>query len=331
MIHTEGKYRVRRGDSLWKIARHTYGHGTAWRDIQEANRLRPGNPILVGQLLVLPPERHRYGHHHPAHGADSHTHSAAAGPPPLHAPPHPAASPAPHVTSPVAPPSGNGDASAYLLARPVLFPEFKSKLEHTVFEYPMPPGRITCQFTGELTVKKEGVITGGLTFTPQGIEVEYKREANGVLHDFFQKCTGTIEDGKAKISIAVGAVLRRGDEVMATTEVEPDPPSGVKYTYQGHEMEVLYRGFSIKGVLGFVMKYDVDPQTPAAEPAPAHAVNWRRVAGGALIVGAVVLIVADVVKDGATLGAGTVESPISFAAAARMFASGAVMFRAVAN
>ena len=45
---------IRRGDTLWAIARATYGSGTHWRDIQAAN---PGiNPrrLLVGRHLQLP-------------------------------------------------------------------------------------------------------------------------------------------------------------------------------------------------------------------------------------------------------------------------------------
>ena len=60
--HTETRggqtYEVVAGDSLWRIAKNTYGHGRYWRKIYEANpgkAARGGNLILIGTLLNLPP------------------------------------------------------------------------------------------------------------------------------------------------------------------------------------------------------------------------------------------------------------------------------------
>jgi len=49
-------YIVLPGDSLWKIAQRTYGTGTAWTDIYQANRalLKDPDRIYPGQVLVLP-------------------------------------------------------------------------------------------------------------------------------------------------------------------------------------------------------------------------------------------------------------------------------------
>jgi LysM repeat protein len=44
------KYRVARGDSLWKLAR---SHGTTVSEISQRNNLR-SQAIMVGQLLQLP-------------------------------------------------------------------------------------------------------------------------------------------------------------------------------------------------------------------------------------------------------------------------------------
>lgn len=52
-----GKYTVVAGDSLWRIARTTYGAGRYWRNIYEANpdkAARGGNLILIGTELTLP-------------------------------------------------------------------------------------------------------------------------------------------------------------------------------------------------------------------------------------------------------------------------------------
>ncbi len=48
-------YRVRRGESLWKIARRFYGSGAAVKFIKRVNRLS-SDFLREGQILVLPPK-----------------------------------------------------------------------------------------------------------------------------------------------------------------------------------------------------------------------------------------------------------------------------------
>ncbi len=48
-IHT-----VAKGDSLWLIANHIYGNGSAWKRIADANHLKDANRIYPGQKLVIP-------------------------------------------------------------------------------------------------------------------------------------------------------------------------------------------------------------------------------------------------------------------------------------
>jgi nucleoid-associated protein YgaU len=51
---------VSRGDTLWRISRITYGDGTRYAIVYQANRDRIRNPNLIhpGQILVLPIKRH---------------------------------------------------------------------------------------------------------------------------------------------------------------------------------------------------------------------------------------------------------------------------------
>jgi nucleoid-associated protein YgaU len=51
-----GSYKVKPGDSLWKIAQDRYGDGYKWRRIYEANRdsLKDIDVLRIGQILTLP-------------------------------------------------------------------------------------------------------------------------------------------------------------------------------------------------------------------------------------------------------------------------------------
>jgi tetratricopeptide (TPR) repeat protein len=53
---TNRAYRVKKGDSLWTIAKKIYGRGTAWELIAKANGIRNQSKLKVGQELVLPRE-----------------------------------------------------------------------------------------------------------------------------------------------------------------------------------------------------------------------------------------------------------------------------------
>ena len=46
------------GNSLWRIARRSYGAGLRYTVIYEANRAQIGDPDLIypGQVFVIPPE-----------------------------------------------------------------------------------------------------------------------------------------------------------------------------------------------------------------------------------------------------------------------------------
>jgi 5'-nucleotidase len=52
----ETAYKVVAGDSLWKIAKATYGDGLLWTKIAEANALRNPDLITIGKELQLPPK-----------------------------------------------------------------------------------------------------------------------------------------------------------------------------------------------------------------------------------------------------------------------------------
>jgi LysM repeat protein len=66
---------------------------------------------------------------------------------------------------------------------------------------------------------------------------------------------------------------------------------------------------------------------PQPDPQPDPGFGWKQLVGSALIGAAVVLVVATIVEDIATLGAGVADDPASAAAAAAMVARGWTMIR----
>lgn len=48
------EYKVKSGNSLWKIAKSVYGDGSLYTEIAKANDIKNPNLILIGQRLILP-------------------------------------------------------------------------------------------------------------------------------------------------------------------------------------------------------------------------------------------------------------------------------------
>jgi hypothetical protein len=325
------RYRVKRGDSLWKIAVMAYGHGDMWPGISYANHLKRGKPIAIGLELLIPPGRSA-GHQ----TVKPKAHPTAPPPAPVikAAPMPPQSSPKPahnYATEKMDRETKDGPFEG---ARPVLFPAFKYELSGIVAETETPVAELKLSLKGEVTLQKEGVITGGLTLTKEGMESEYKKEADGVFHDLFTKSTASVKGGKAEVALAIGSTLRSGNQVLATTEFAVVPPNGFKYTCQGQKIKGNYRGFEFEGVMGYELEVKVKGGPP---PDPhrfeIHVPVWTKVLGVAMVIGAAVcylaggvVVVADAVKDFFTAGAGLVESPLSYAAALALFATGATMW-----
>ena len=49
-----GKYTVKKGDTLWKIASAQYGNGNQWQKIVAANPGLSAESLKAGQTIVLP-------------------------------------------------------------------------------------------------------------------------------------------------------------------------------------------------------------------------------------------------------------------------------------
>jgi nucleoid-associated protein YgaU len=54
MPATPDSYTIRRGDTLWSVARQVYGDGNRWRDIADANGISNPKKLRIGQKLMIP-------------------------------------------------------------------------------------------------------------------------------------------------------------------------------------------------------------------------------------------------------------------------------------
>jgi LysM repeat protein len=228
------RYRVKRGDSLWKISERAYGRGDLWEGISEANHLRRGKPILAGQELIIPTARRPM--HRELHGVPPCTPTT---PQPLST--HTTAKAPPIPLQKVKGAEAATKTGPYQLARTVRYPPFKYELDGIVAEYHTPVVDYELSYTGEVTLQKEGQILEGLTFTKEGIEVEYKKEASGAFDALFTKSTMKAGNGKAEVSLALGSTLKSGGRVLATSEFSVVSPTEVKYSFKGQEIKGTFR------------------------------------------------------------------------------------------
>ncbi len=54
VVEAANTYTIRRGDTLWSIAKQTYGDGHRWQDIAAANPGLDPTKLRIGQVIVLP-------------------------------------------------------------------------------------------------------------------------------------------------------------------------------------------------------------------------------------------------------------------------------------
>lgn len=199
------QYRVRRGDSLWKIAEQQLGDPFLWPRIAELNRLKDPGVIAVGQRLQIP------------------FRSGAA---PLKKPSEPGGS--------LASPSAKKEAMT--LAVPVVTMRTR-KVHKTVPLYSttgtvptsrgLVPVEIKVCFEGEIEVllKHGEIAVGDSEVTIETSQGEIKLKKDGIEQEYFTHCANRV--GTVCSGIKVGVLT--GDVMLG--------PS-IKTTFFGQEHEV---------------------------------------------------------------------------------------------
>jgi hypothetical protein len=181
------------------------------------------------------------------------------------------------------------------------------------------------------------------TLTRQGFELEAKRAAD---HALGKLVTGTqvgYNPVTRELSFECGLTAHSNQPYAPTTKAT----MGISATTGLPVAKGVIQAPDIKGKIadhlylaaGLGIAIEVTPLPPSAKPkpvpipsarpAPGRVINWDYLVGGAMVVGAGVIIVATIVEDIATAGLGIADDAPSFAAAAALFAGGTAMFKTV--
>lgn len=330
-------YQVVAKDTLWGIAKRTYGEGRYWHDIYRANTDkvgRRGSLILVGTQLNLPRIEIPVASGDTSYTDEEWEYQQSL---PEEAEMIPAAEPQPEMaTTPATQsksPSSESDDEAgnpHGAARSCLYPAFRYNLDNIPIEVaPMPiPGGImnfSLSLRGNLTFQKNG------SCLPWSIDqTGLRMEANQAAGEF---TSGIRINGIGSGQMSVGTTWA-GEFV--SNEMRLVPPSSLVYIAMTRNLPPIALGdYTCSLNLGYEMRatFVPLPTAPRVQPdireVPGERPWWLtplQVAGGAaLIVGAGALIAATLAEDVVTAGAGVADDPISFAAAGAMFSSGAAL------
>jgi hypothetical protein len=296
-------YRVRRGDTLSRIAERQYGTAAVWPEIAGANRLPHGNLILVGMNLKLPS---------------------------VHDPRRPSMQRHPSAERFPQRPADQTSVSTMLRARPVRYPAVKYSFD----AMKVPPifrdkVEISIKLTGEVAIQPKGpLVQFELTRDSAVVSGKLKSEIDSRFFKMASNVSVKWDPGKNTAEMSCGFTLatKINGREFVSHEYKVVPPNRLKYSMSPREIEGELDDAVFKGKLGFEVEITVrDDGTGRPKPVLVGdriAVSMPRtewiVAGGLVLLGTAI-IVADLGKDVVTFGAGAAESPLSFAVAMAMF------------
>jgi LysM domain len=328
------RYVVQKGDTLSGLAQRFLGGPNRWPMLFEHNnspaitaltktKIVDPDLIFIGQVLYIPQSGD-------AEGSSSSSVSS---------PPLPVARPSPPGAKPVAP---------SVPARPAL-----RQVRGIPFKYSLdllPPITLhspvhvaTIKLSGSVTLQPEKAVDFA-ELTKDGFELKAKRESDLGFAKLVGETSVGFNPMTKQISFENGITTHSNVPYAPTTSASVGVSSltglpSYKTTIQAPEIKGRIEGFFYV-TSRWKVEIEITPKPPTAVPRPVPVParrpqpvrspsKWEYLAAAGLIAGAGVLIVATVVEDIVTLGAGLADDVPSFAAASAMFVGGVTVFKSV--
>jgi hypothetical protein len=344
------QYTVKKGDTLWDIAGATLGNPTQWPRIWKYNNRATvigitgrGIPdpdlIFPGQLLLIPVLPGKSSSSAPSP-------KPSAGKPPSPSPPSPSPpSPSPPSPSPqpLRPPTPPAKPSKKLsdelkdISSPI---SFKYRLDDLRFPPIIEPGVvIEIRMTGDIVLMTQRSYPALYVTQRQEIEAQVTTQANHAFGSLVND-TRLIYDGRQKTLTFRSMLVSQSNvpnSVSTAVGIQMDaqnPIPRLRFEFRFPKLSGALPPFNYNAIDVKVVA-ELTPNVPPMNgPSPQKSrepeTNWNRVIGTGLIAAGSALLVATVVEDFLTLGAGVADDPPTVAASLAALARGARLIRGVA-
>ncbi|SDP89910.1 LysM peptidoglycan-binding domain-containing protein [Phyllobacterium sp. OV277] len=349
------RYVIKSGDTLWSIARDQLGGGGQWPRIWRYNNRREvvrstghGIPdpdlIHAGRTIlipVLPSQR-------PVRTADTRTapaHPVLPSTPPVPTPKSPRHS-SPTTPSPAAPSSADGGNLKSTL-KDIKLPaalKYTLKQQQTL---ETPTATVEFQLTGDVFLMASTNAALSYNISDQKTELKMTSTMHHAFGELVSDNRFIFDPKKNECTVRSMLVSQSNSPGVSTVatavgfELSPlNPVPKLRFELRLPKLTGRINGFLYTAVdVKFVILVTPKPQpptgpsprmlplpSPVPQARPESGTNWGKVVGVGLITAAGVIVVATVVEDFFTAGAGIADDPASFAAAAALFTRGLAGF-----
>jgi LysM domain len=335
---TGERYVVRAGDSLWAIARRKLGSGNEWPRIWRYNNRKDvikvtgrgiPNPELihVGQVLLIPVLPKEVTQTKEPQETTAIPGASSA---------RPAVTPSAQPLRPApAAPSGAPQLTPISDVKSPI--SVKYRLDDLAFPPLISPGAIIdMRMTGDVILTSNKLYPAVYVTQRGEVEAQVVTQANHAFGSLTNDTRLIFDAGRNTMtyrSMLVSQSNVPGAMAVATgfqlDSSSPIPKLRFEFRFPklgGTIDDFTYVALDVKVVVEVTLRPDQTGTSaqPLRSPqrAPQRTTDWSRVAGTGLLVVGVVIVVATVVEDFLTVGAGVADDPASFAAAAAAFARG---------
>lgn len=337
------RYVVAKGDNLWRIAARTLGSGKEWPRIWRYNNRREvvratgraipdPNLVRVGQVLLIP----KLPNARSVAANDEHAMEGVPSAVEPHEIPTSPALPAQPAHTPGVAPKGRLSTGT---RSPVAF---KFRLDDLRWP-PQDVGTaiIEIRMTGDVVLMTKKAYPATFITSRGELELQLVNEANTTLGKLVSDSRFVFDPFEKRLTYRSMLVSQSTTPNMPSSAIGVEmgtnsPMPKLRFEIRLSKLEgqlglFRYVAMDAKIVVEVTPKVNVQPppttqtervRSPLPVPETEESPNWARWIGVGLVLTATAIVIATVVEDFATLGAGTVDDPPSAAAAAAALARG---------